>query len=88
MIAVIDPPTVRRVTAAMWPVRVWLALLVLLSLSILPLQAADLLPGGDGNLEAALARFLGVERTQLECSGTAALVTNAAAVAYWLAHHR
>lgn len=41
MIAVIDPPTVRRVTAAMWPVRVWLALLVLLSLSILPLQAAD-----------------------------------------------
>lgn len=41
MIAVIDPFTVRRVTAAMWPVRVWLALLVLLSLSILPLQAAD-----------------------------------------------
>ena len=40
----------------------------------LPLQASDLLPGGDDDLEAALARFLGVEQTQLECSGTAALV--------------
>ncbi|MCS4510500.1 DegT/DnrJ/EryC1/StrS family aminotransferase [Xylophilus ampelinus] len=40
----------------------------------LPLQAADLLPGGDDDLEAALARFLGAERAQLECSGTAALV--------------
>ena len=40
----------------------------------LPLQASDLLPGGGDDLEAALARFLGVEQTQLECSGTAALV--------------
>ncbi|XAH24672.1 DegT/DnrJ/EryC1/StrS family aminotransferase [Xylophilus sp. GW821-FHT01B05] len=40
----------------------------------LPLQAADLWPGGDADLEGALARFLGVESTQLECSGTAALV--------------
>ncbi|WP_126971714.1 cellulase [Xanthomonas sp. BRIP62411] len=41
MIAVIDPPTVRRVTAAMRPVRAWLALLLLLPFSLLPLQAAD-----------------------------------------------
>jgi len=40
----------------------------------LPLQAGDLWPGGDADLEGALARFLGFESAQLECSGTAALV--------------
>lgn len=40
----------------------------------LPLRAADLLPGGDADLEGALARYLGLDAVQLECSGTAALV--------------
>lgn len=40
----------------------------------LPLQAGDLLPGGDADLEGALARFLGLDAVQLESSGTAALV--------------
>ncbi|MES2184464.1 MAG: DegT/DnrJ/EryC1/StrS family aminotransferase [Pseudomonadota bacterium] len=40
----------------------------------LPLRAADLAPGGDRDLEGALARFLGLPAVQLECSGTAALV--------------
>ncbi|MFC6476171.1 DegT/DnrJ/EryC1/StrS family aminotransferase [Pseudomonas asuensis] len=40
----------------------------------LPLQLRDLLPGGDSDLSAALARFLGVEQVHLESSGTAALV--------------
>ncbi|TFZ08760.1 DegT/DnrJ/EryC1/StrS family aminotransferase [Ramlibacter humi] len=40
----------------------------------LPLHAADLAPWGDDGLETLLAAFLGVERTLLTCSGTAALV--------------
>ncbi len=40
----------------------------------LPLGWRDLLPGGDADLGAALARFLGVPAVQVECSGTAALV--------------
>lgn len=39
----------------------------------LPLLAGDLLPGG-GDLAAALARFLGIATTGVECSGTAALI--------------
>ena len=40
----------------------------------LPLQRSDLRWRGDADLEAALARFIGVPEVQLECSGTAALV--------------
>lgn len=40
----------------------------------LPLRAADLLPWGDDALAPALARFIGVDRALLTCSGTAALV--------------
>lgn len=40
----------------------------------LPLRWRDLRPGGDADLGAALARFLGVPAVQIECSGTAALV--------------
>jgi dTDP-4-amino-4,6-dideoxygalactose transaminase len=40
----------------------------------LPLRAGDLLPGGDADLGAALARFLGVAEVQVESSGTAALI--------------
>ncbi|GAA4336098.1 hypothetical protein GCM10023144_30080 [Pigmentiphaga soli] len=39
----------------------------------LPLRAGDLLPG-NVRLDAALAHFLGVESTQIACSGTAAFV--------------
>ncbi|QNP47209.1 DegT/DnrJ/EryC1/StrS family aminotransferase [Diaphorobacter aerolatus] len=40
----------------------------------LRLLASDLLPWGDANLEDALAQWLKVPATQLECSGTSALV--------------
>lgn len=39
----------------------------------LPLRLSDLAPLGDDGFESALARWLGVDDAQLECSGTAAL---------------
>ncbi len=40
----------------------------------LPLRASDLRPWGDANLDDALAAWLGVPNTLLECSGTSALM--------------
>ena len=40
----------------------------------LPVHVADLAPWGDASLDAALAAWLGVPATQLECSGTSALM--------------
>lgn len=40
----------------------------------LPLRLRDLVPGGTAPLGPALARWLGLDAVQIECSGTAALV--------------
>ncbi|VCU69310.1 L-glutamine:scyllo-inosose aminotransferase [Pigmentiphaga humi] len=47
----------------------------------LPLRAGDLLPAGPADLETFVARWLGVDALQLECSGTASLVVALTALA-------